>query len=33
MGLATYHCMSCKRIEYFTTPAEAVLEADVGLVV
>ncbi|MGH7181067.1 MAG: hypothetical protein ACREJN_03710 [Nitrospiraceae bacterium] len=31
LGLATYQCMSCERIEYGTTPAEAALTADVRL--
>lgn len=31
LGLATYQCMSCERIEYGTTPAEAALKADMGL--
>ena len=26
--LATYHCMNCKRIEYGTTPADAVLNVE-----
>jgi len=31
LGLATYQCMSCKRIEYGTTPTEAALKAEGSL--
>ena len=31
LGLATYHCMSCERIEYGTTPAEAALKTELAL--